>query len=292
MRSFANQIKYRLLCMSMLLITSVPTFAEKLTSIYFYNPEINVSRNSTLKQKLDNFLAQQGSYQFQPVTDRKIFSQLIETQPQAVFIMSSWFYQTLTNKSDLTARLVGVKNNTPFFKKLLVIHQDHNQSNAANLIIASTGAPSYSSSVLQNILKTSSSASPDILKSSQILHVPKDLDALLSVGFGMAQAALSTEDSLNQLKRFYSNQHQKLKILGSSTPLMRALVVTPREASEQVDQLIEKLEHMEQHQAGKISLSLIGLDRWMQFKDAVSLTQPVQQVTPRVIGKSQGGRKP
>lgn len=276
--------------MSLLLITSVPTFAEKLTSVYFYNPEINISRNSTLKQKLDNFLTQQGNYQFQPVTDSKIFSQLTQTQPQSVFIMSSWLFQTLINKSELTARLVGVKNKTPYFKKLLVIHQDHQQTDTANLIIASTGAPSYSRSVLQNILE-SSYANSGSIKASQILHVPKDLDALLSVGFGMAQAALSTEDSLNQLKRFYSNQHKKLSILGSSAPLMRALVVTPKAASPQVNQLVETLEHMEQHQAGKLSLSLIGLDRWMQFKDAVSL-EPRHNTAPRVIGKSQGGRMP
>ncbi len=288
MRLFVTNKYLSALVLGLLLCASMIASAEKLTSIYFYDPEINISRNSTLKQKLDQFLLQQGRFQFQPVTDRATFSKLTETEHQSVFMMSSWLFQSLINKHELNARLVGIKNNTPYFKKLLVIHKDHLINKPAKLVIASTGSSAYSQSVLGDILaRTKQPGYSELIAQSKILSAPKDLDALLSVGFGMAQAALSTEDSLKQLQRFYRNQHQQLQIIGGSTPLMRILVVAPKQATALTDKLIDIIEHMGQNQAGKISLSLIGLDSWMQFKDAVSLAPDLT-----FQEKPQGGMEP
>ncbi|WP_284379567.1 hypothetical protein [Litoribrevibacter albus] len=271
----------------LLLVSGIAASDEKLTPIYFYDPEITISRNSTLKQKLDQFLVQRGNYQFQPVTDRDIFSSLTATETDSVFMMSSWLFDSLINKAELTAQLVGIKNNTPYYKKLLVIHKDHLSTPPSELIVASTGSSAYSNSVLDNILnKTGLSRYKDITR-SKLLSVPKDLDALLSVGFGMAQAALSTEDSLLQLQRLYQNQHQQLEVLGLSAPLMRILVVTPKQSSPETARLIHVIEQMGQSQTGKISLSLIGLDSWMQVKDAVSLAP-----SNKLKEKQQGGKKP
>jgi len=286
-----------LLMLPLLLSSGICLSEPSTTSVFFYNPETNVHRNSILKQKLDRFLVTKGNYQFQPVNDRTAFKQLTQNQSNALFIMSSWMFESLAKDARLSPKLVGIKNDSAFFKKSLVIHKQFQSKPLNELVIASAGSDLYGQTVLSNIYKHASNNQQAFFKtptsiadalnfSPKLLTVPKDLDALLSVGFGMAQGALSTKESLNQLKTLYQNQHQQLVVLGESTPVMRIVVATPEEASPQILQLIPVLEDMKESVAGKISLSLMGLDSWIPFNKAIKEKHDI------ATGLSLGGEKP
>jgi len=200
--TFINRVKKKwssvLLLLSLLLSSGVCLSEPPTTSVFFFNPETNVHRNSILKQKLDRFLVTKGNYQFQPVNDQTAFQQLAQNQTDALFIMSSWMFNSLANNIKLSPKLVGIKNGSAFFRKSLVIHKQFQTQPLNELVIASTGSDLYGQAVLSNIFKHASNDQSRLFKqltsisdalnfSPNLLTVPKDLDALLSVGFGMAQ---------------------------------------------------------------------------------------------------------
>lgn len=285
MRSTLKSISLKLAFTLVMMATSVQSFAQSPLTIYFYNPEININRNSILKHKFDQFLATFGNYQFQPVSDQATFEHLVRTENQALFMMSSWLFHSFRKELTLEAQLVGMKNGSIYYKKLLVLNKDTPITDLANITIASAGTKKYSLAVLKGM---QSSHKLSNIHADQLLIVPKDVDALLAVGFGMAQGALSTEDSFDQLKTLYQNQYDQLTVVGRSQVFPRLTVVASNKPSKHQEKLITLINQMSETPSGKIPLSILGLDNWKHIDNADTFYQSGLQI-------SQGlreGRKP
>ncbi len=285
MHSKLKRIIQKVSATVLLLITFACASAETPLTIYFYNPEININRNSILKHKFDQFLASFGNYQFQPVNDQATFEQLVKNEPDALFMMSSWLFHSLKDEITLQAQLVGMKNGSAYYKKLLVVDKNTSTSNITDLTIASAGSKKYSLAVLKG-MQSGHNLTP--ANADQLLIVPKDVDALLAVGFGMAQAALCTEDSFEQLNTLYKNQYDQLKVIGRSQVFPRLTVVASNKPSDIQDQLLTLIDQMSDTPTGKIPLSILGLDSWTHIENAESFYKTGFQLSQ----ESRGGRKP
>ncbi len=233
--------------------------AEKLT-IYFYNPEINTTRSVILKNTFDQHLQEQGHYQFQPVEKKETFESLIENDKHAVFIMSSWHFQQLhlqpQHRSTVLA-LRGMKNGSNTYRKILVGKKS--KAGLSTMTIATSDSLTYSRSMLGEMFPNEP---PETFATLRILIVPKDIDALMAVGFSMADAALATEQSLNTLSTLYKNQHQQLAVLGESQPLKRLVVALHQNRSPQQNDAISALKVMNKSEKGRRALHMLGLDNW------------------------------
>ena len=238
---------------------SSSAYCADTTTIYFYNPEINTTRSVILKSTFDQYLKEQGNYQFQPVNSRETFEGLINDNHQAIFIMSSWHFQQLKDKTiPIVTALRGIKSHDDTYRKVLVSKQSN--VNLGSITVATSGTVEYSRSILSSIYPNHS---PESLLKLNILIVPKDIDALMAVGFDLADAALTTKLSLKKISTLYKNQHQQLNILGESQPLKRLVVTHHQKQTPQHTESVGALKQMNQSNKGLQGLHMLGLDNWL-----------------------------
>jgi len=256
---------FRILLFQVFLLLSITggltyATATENTTIYFYNPEISITRNAVLKNTFDLYLETQGAYQFQPVDNKETFEALIKNKNNAIFMMSNWHYLQLKKTPLLqTSTLVlrGTKNGQDTYHKILVGKQP--KLDLQTMSLATSGNEEYSRSVLSDIY---SKQSIDQFSSLNVLEVPKDIDALMAVGFGLADAALTTKSSLDKLSTLYNQQNQTLHILGESNALKRLAVVFKEIPQLEHHQIQSTLKQMIKSKKGKRGLNMLGLDDW------------------------------
>ncbi len=243
-------------------------------TIYFYNPEINITRNAILKSAFDLYLKTQGTYRFQPVDNKETFEALIESEDSAVFMMSNWHYlkliKTQLNQTSVLG-LRGTKNGSDIYHKILVGTELN--LNISTMSLASSGSEEYSRSILKDIYSLPHNEPSEL----NILTVPKDIDALMAVGFGLADAALTTKSSLAKLSTLYKNQYQQLHILGESQPLKRLAVVFKQVAPQEYQKIRSILKQMTQNKKGRRGLNMLGLDDWQLVNEQLTLDRKPKQ---------------
>ena len=62
----------------------------------------------------------------------------------------------------------------------------------------------------------------------QVLTVPKDIDALMSVGFGMAKLAFASENAFDELKGVNPRLCSKMKVLAEGEETLRLILALPQ----------------------------------------------------------------
>jgi len=229
--------------------------------IYFYNPETNINNFATLKTAFDTYLVNHGGYYFQPFDDRKNFEAVIREKKGDIYLLSSWHLKALQQKNvPLKIALVGTSKGNTMQRKVLSTKKDiANVAMLKNTVVAGAGSQEYIHSVLKQILGKEREA---LLKDIKILIVPKDIDAIMAVGFGMATAAISAESSLDKLAMINPNQFRELHGLGFSEKDYLLVAATLKKPEQQEAQLLEVLRKMSETDAGEENLKLLGIDGW------------------------------
>ncbi len=182
--------------------------------------------------------------------------------------MSSWHFRQLKRKFpiDMEAKLVGVSEGKPTHEKILTA-----KGNIINInllkgkIIASSGNEEYTKNVLIQMLGEEKKA---IVNSMRILTVPKDIDALMAVGYGMADSALTTERSLAKLAAINPKQYRFLRPLAKSEEILLPIVAAPKQSDENIKWLLTIIEKMETLDAGKTKLKMLGVDGWKKVEES------------------------
>lgn len=232
-------------------------------TIYFYNPETNINNFASLKIEFDTYLSRFGEYQFQPFSKKKMFEESIRGKRGGVFMLSSWHYNILEKKFPMKPVLVGVLKGRSTHRKILSAKKQFKEmAFLKGKKIASAGNKEYTRNILLQIF---GSDNEEIVNSLKIMPVPKDIDALMAVGFGMAAAALTTERSLVKLKKINPKQYRMLNQLGSSKEMLKAIIAAPEQLDVNSNALIKVLEKMETISEGGNRLRMIGLDGWRKL---------------------------
>lgn len=240
-------------------------FGESQYTIYFYNPESNVDNFASLKTRLDLYLKTLGPYQFQPFCDRNTFETNIQGKQDCVLILSSWYYKELMAFFPIKPIFVGVVDNESTQKKVLISKKDiNNLKMLKGVSIASAGSKEYTNKFLKLMLGKEHAWLVDTF---QILSVPKDIDALISVGFGLVQAALTTEYSISKLSSINQGLYQKLTILAKSDDSLLPIVAVPKTHNSKVSKLLEVVENMGKTVEGKKDIQILGIDSWKRLDE-------------------------
>ncbi len=238
-------------------------------TIYFYSSEATTSRNTVMKSTFDEYFASHSApTRFQPVADRDTFTGLFGKQPNSLYIMASWQYAQLAG-SDQRAQpiLIGEKNGKRTYQKLLISKQaDLNWS--APLTVATSIAPDVSRRLLQGMLPDANLSN---LTHVSLLEVPKDVDALMAVRFGLAPAALTTDYNLAKMRDVYGDQVDEFHVINASPPLLQLMVIhinsdsAPLAHSKLLEATQRALMTMHDSFEGRLGLSLLGLDKWQMY---------------------------
>ena len=255
-----RQLALLVLCiLCFLLLAFLPSFAkgaEKIT-IYFYSSETNINNFKALKMEFDRYLSEFGPYQFQPFSDRETFEQQIKGKNNCLLVLSSWHYTNIQQEYKLTPVFVGSRDGKISQKSLLVSNGTVDLTTIQGGRIASASSEPYSKSLLSHMLHNEA-----LLLQLKILTVPKDIDALMSLGFGMAKAALTTDYSLNTLKTLNPALYKKMTILAESDETFLLILAIPEESIEDVQPLVKILQEMPATPNGKKNMRMLGLDDW------------------------------
>lgn len=224
-------------------------------TIYFYNPETNINNFAILKTSFDSYLSTQGNYQFQPFDKQETFEKNLGSKG-SVYLLSSWHFTALQQKFPLQIALLGTFKGSTVQKKILSAKKDIvDFAMLKNATIAGAGSEEYIRSVLQQI---DPAKYKDISDTVKILKVPKDIDALMAVGFNMADAAIAAESSLKTLENLNVNQYKQLHSLGESEKSYLLVAATLEKPKKDEAKVLEILFNM----AGQKNLNLLGLDGW------------------------------
>jgi len=162
--------------------------------IYFYSSETNINNFKSLKMEFDRYLSKFGPYEFQPFSSRAVFEKQVKGKENCLLLLSSWHYRHIHKKYTLTAALTGVRNGKKYQRKILVTGEKPADIEAKPGLVASASSLQYTNSALKGMLKKFAE------HAFQVLTVPKDIDALMSVGFGMAKLAFASEIAFDELK--------------------------------------------------------------------------------------------
>ncbi len=249
------------------LLAPTKTFSDNPYTIYFYNPETNINNFASLKTEFDQYLSSYGPFHFQPFSDRDSFEKFVVGRSDGVFLMSSWHYRQLKREFPIgmEARLVGISKGKATYEKILTA-----KNNIINIdllkgkVVASSGNEDYTKNIL---LQMQGEGKRDIVDSMRILTVPKDIDALMAVGYGMADSALTTENSLIKLAAINPKQHGFLRSLSKSEEILLPIIAIPEQSDEKVRLLLEIIEKMESELDGKKKLKMLGVDGWKKVEE-------------------------
>lgn len=231
-------------------------------TVFFYNPESNVDNFATLKSEFDDYLAGRGGYTFQPFSDRSTFERTLQAKPNGLYLLSSWHYSQLSARFPMEPVLVGTYKGEYLQSKVLTARDIGSVTGLQGATIAGAGTEDY----LRNLLRQMLGPERESLAGSiKVLTVPKDIDALMAVGFGMAKAAISSESSLQKLGMINARQRDQLKILATSEKSFLLVAAIPKQSAEQEASLIKTIETMGTQPSGERNLRLLGLDGWKRF---------------------------
>jgi len=201
--------------------------ADKIT-VYFYSCEANINNFKSLKMEFDSYLSKHGLYAFQPFSDRDAFEKHIRGKEDCLLLLSSWHYRNIHKPYSLKSALVGVRNGKKCQKRLLVARgKTATIESVKTGHVASASSTQHTTSLLRAMLKEKY-----VPGTFRVLTVPKDIDALMSVGFGMSKSALTTTSSLEELSILNPVLQKKMKILAEGEESLLLILAVPERITE------------------------------------------------------------
>ena len=177
--------------------------------------------------------------------------------------MSSWHYNKIYETYLLQPALVGVRKGKTCQKRILV-----GKGVSAGIEDAKTETIASAGSITHNrVALTGIFGKKDIADKAEILTVPKDIDALMTVGLGMAQYALVAENSVDQLKMVNPMLYKDMEIIAEGKESMLMILAFPEsmEGSKSMTELIRIIHDMPLTTDGRKKIKRFGLDGWKRI---------------------------
>jgi len=223
------------------------TFAND-TKIYFYSTDININNFKSLKISFDRYIQDYGKYQFQPFSNKNTFEEQLKYD-DSVFILSSWHYKKISKKYNLEALLVAQKKGTITDTKILV----GKKKSSVKGLVTSAYDISYTKELLSKLTKNKIDNLP-------ILIVPKEIDALMSVSFGMSDFALVSKDSLSFLQSVNPSLTKDFQIFSESEPKFR-MVLANNKIKKNKQEIVTMFNDMSKKPKGQNILEMMGIQK-------------------------------
>ena len=219
-------------------------FAEP-HKVYYYTTDKNIDNFKTLKVHFDRYLAGYGEYEFQAFSDKAMFEYFLKDR-DTIVMLSSLHYKQISKKHKLNAICVA-QNKKSITDTNVIIGK---KSAALQGTLSTAFSKKYTKKLLQKTFG---------LNHLTLLKVPKDIDALMSVGYGMSQFASVSKESFKLLQKSNSTLTKDMRIYSESDPNYRMLVAVNKENSKD-ENFIRIFTNMNKSKNGKSILKLLGID--------------------------------
>jgi hypothetical protein len=259
-KRFLSFLTAALLFVAGVSVFCVMAFSEGKTKIYFYSTETNINNFKSLKMEFDRYLSKFGPYEFQPFSSRDVFEKQVKGKDNCLLLLSSWHYRHIHQPYGLTPALAGSRNGRKYQKKIVVADEKSADIVAGKPgLVASASSLQYTNSALNTMLKGKYSMP------FKVLTVPKDIDALMSVGFGMAGLAFASENAFDELKIVNPRLSDRMKILARGEETLGLILALPKGFKGNREQTIHMIKNMSMDSDGKRRIRMLGLDGWQDL---------------------------
>jgi len=259
-RRFTALLLTTTLFLTGLAIFCVISSGEGKTKIYFYSSETNINNFKSLKMEFDRYLSRFGPYEFQPFSSRDVFEKQVKGKENCLLLLSSWHYRHIHKNYALKPALTGVRNGKKYQKKILVTGGKPADIEAAKPgLVASASSLQHTTSALKRMLKKFAE------HPVQVLTVPKDIDALMSVGFGMAKLAFASKNAFDELKEVNPRLCSKMRVLAEGEETLRLILAFPRDFTGNSKKMVDMIKNMSMDSDEKRRIRMLGLDGWQEL---------------------------
>ena len=233
----------------------ITTLFSDTTRVCMYTIENNIDDFKSLKVEFDKYLKKFGDYEFQAFSDKKTFETHVNKHG-SIIILSSEHYKNLIKTNTFKAKLIAQKDNKVKDVKVLVGKKDRSVKG----VITSAYSKKYTNKLLDSLIEN---------EKQSILIVPKEIDALMSVGFGMSDFAVVSKDSFSNLQKINPFLTKDLVIYKELALSYRMLIAT--KDLYKINKHI--FEDMDKDDVGKYILDAIGIDKFIAIrsKDLINI---------------------
>lgn len=222
----------------------VMLFAES-HKVYYYTTEKNIDNFKTLKVNFDRYLAGYGKYEFQAFSDKEMFETFLKDR-DTIVMLSSLHYRQIAKRHDLNAVFVA-QNKKSITDTNVIIGKENTPLNGT---VTTAFSEKYTNKLLRKTFG---------FHHLRLLKVPKEIDALMSVGYGMSQFASVSKGSFKLLQKTNRSLTKNMRIYSESDPNYRMLVAVNKDNVKDKD-FIRIFTNMNKNKNGKNILKLLGID--------------------------------
>ena len=251
-------INKRLLPILLLLFMLVSEQVWAKEPVFLLSPDAEKDSVQLISADFEKYLSQYGDYSLQIFDLEEKLERQIEQKPQAIVMIPAENYRQLFKKYQLTVLAIGLVNGVTTHQQVFVARQGTAKEN-----LSGTVAMPYSESegkiILQHLLGKQQTA--DL----EILTVPKGIDGLMSVGFGMAEFAIINLTAFKQISRVNSRLIALLKQLVVGDKQYNMLVCAPlKNKTPSSARTLTALQEMKKTTEGQRLLKFLELDGWQK----------------------------
>ncbi|MBF0225684.1 MAG: hypothetical protein HQK76_09545 [Desulfobacterales bacterium] len=184
---------------------------------------------------------------------------------RCLVLLSSWHYKEIYKDYHLTPLLVALTNGEKYHKNILITKEKPVNAQAVlKYRIASANNIENSRVQLTEMFKDDAVA----VQSARILLVPKDIDAIISVGFGMCEAALTMESSLETFKKLYPQLYENIIVFAKGKNVLSLILAAPESFVKEAEPLVSAIENMPKMDSGD-QIPLLGIDGWQKIDSLI-----------------------
>lgn len=223
---------------------TVVTFAST-CQIFYYTPKQTTQNYKNLKVIFDGYLKAYGDYEFQPFSDKKTFEKYV-AKSNCLFMLSGYHFKEIASTYNLRPILVEQSRNTVSETNVLIAKSNGRVSG----IVTSAFSTSYTNKLVHKSIGTR----------LEVLKVPKEIDALMALGYGMSQVAAVSRESFEQLKKVNPALTKNMRIISESMPIYR-MIVASKTYNHVDNKSIELIKKMSKDRNGRKVLRLLGVDK-------------------------------
>lgn len=232
--------------------------------IAYYNGESAANNFTLLKGEFDECLAQESSLRFQPYRYRDDAARALHKREVQLALLSSWFFRELRRQGvPLHPVLVGESEGNCRQTYIFWMRRGIDPDAINQPMAIASSRPAQETATFLSRMQLPENAKWDV----RHLEVPKDIDAMLSVAFGMADAAIATRASAEAVFKANPAQTNRIVALGAAWVELQPILAVFAPDSAQVEAAIRQLERLGDSQEGRMRLRLLGLDRLRRLDD-------------------------
>lgn len=244
--------------------------AEARQTILYYDPDANYDAIPRIVESLNLYLSEQlPGYVIQMTSDPATTTETIKSGRVAYAILGADFVES-SKSLGVSPLLVPQYKGSVYYNKLLVDRGNGAPGDLRGKRIAAATGDSRAG-VADRVLDLLKRAGLQV-DDAVFLGTSKDLDALLAVIFGQADAALITSNSLNTLKLVNPAAAKTMRSVWTSGNILRPLLVAIRGNDHGIkrEEVMKAFSSIPDNPTGRSAMQAMGYDKWIAYTPQLS----------------------